>query len=50
MNSAAASKVHDPQRVQDARGLPEPMRGDAVHHGVHQGEQAVRVEVTSGKS
>lgn len=45
MDAAAASKVDHSQGVEDPWGLPEPMGGDAVDHGVDQGEQAVRVEV-----
>ena len=45
MHSSAAGDVHTAQLVEEAPGRPEPARRDAVHDGVHQGEDAVRVEV-----
>ena len=50
MHAATAREIHDPQGVQDPRGLPEPVSWDAVHHGVDQREEAVRVEVTSARA
>ena len=49
MDTPASRKIHDSHGVEDARGLPEPVGGDAVHHRVHQGEQAVSVEIAPAK-
>ena len=46
MNAAAAGNVYDAPGPEEAVVAPEPARGHAVHHRVHQGEQAVRVKVT----
>ena len=45
MHSTTARDVHTAELVEEAPGRPEPARRDAVHDGVHQGEDAVRVEV-----
>ena len=47
MYAAAAGNVYDAPGPEEAVVAPEPARGHAVHHRVHQGEQAVRVKVTS---
>ena len=45
MHSATASDVHTAQLVEETPRRPEPASRDAVHDGVHQGEDAVSVKV-----
>ena len=45
MYPAAPRDIHDTQLGQDPVGGPQPVGGDAVHHGVYQGEKAVSVEI-----
>ena len=45
MHAAAASNVNDVEHVEEPCALPEPVGGHAVHDGVDQREEAVRVEV-----
>ena len=45
MHSTTARDVDTAELVEEAPGRPEPASWDAVHDGVHQGEDAVRVEV-----
>ena len=46
VDAAAARDVDDVKRVEEARALPEPVRGHAVHDGVDEREEAVGVEIT----
>ena len=45
MYAATAGDVDDVKDVEESCALPEPVGRDAVHDGVHQREEAVRVEV-----
>ena len=48
--ATAAGDVDDVKNVEESCALPEPVGGDAVHDGVHQREEAVRVEVAPVQS
>ena len=45
MYAAAAGDVYNIEDVEESGALPKPVGGHAVHDGVHQREEAVRVEV-----
>ena len=50
MHPSAARDVDRPQFLEESVVAPEPPGGEAVHNGVHEGEDAVGVEVASGKN
>ena len=50
MDAATAGDVDDVKDVEESCALPEPVGGHAIHDGVDQREEAVRVEVAPVQS
>jgi hypothetical protein len=49
VNSATAGDIDNPEMLEESMVAPDPPGRHAVHDGIDEGEEAVRVKVTSGK-